>query len=179
MIRRFLSHIIHIILTKVLPVEPKKQFKYLFTFTILIKDWIPREGSSSHFFYLWNRITVPSQSSGMLSFSSPLRALNEWLVATCIQPIILARMSSTVRRKYYNARWLWVITLTMYTSIPSFAIIAASDILVTIPPVVSWAATVNSTVYEVLQFIYENVSVFLFLLGTYSLQLLNSKFDVS
>lgn len=31
---------------------------------------------------------------------------------------------------------------------PSFAIIAASDILVTIPPVVSWGATENSTVHE-------------------------------
>lgn len=33
----------------------------------------------------------------------------------------------------------------MYTSIPSFAIIAASEIFVAIPPVVSWAATVSST----------------------------------
>ncbi|GER31823.1 UPF0756 membrane protein Dred_1097, partial [Striga asiatica] len=57
--------------------------------------------------YLASRMIVPSQSSGMTSLSSPFRALSEWFVAACI------------------------------TSIPNLAIIAASEILVTMPPVAS------------------------------------------
>lgn len=77
----------------------------------------------------------------MYSLNAPLMALSEWLVPAYMhQPKNLNAKTSRIIIKIIQTIVVWKITLTMYTSIPSFAIIAASDILVCIPPVVSWAA---------------------------------------
>ena len=65
---------------------------------------------------LTNRMTVPSQSSGMLPLSSPLKALNEWLVAACIQLNFnyykLSNINSKDKTIFKKKRWR-VITFTM------------------------------------------------------------------
>jgi hypothetical protein len=61
-------------------------------------------------------MTVPSQSSGMLPLSSPLKALNEWLVAACIQLNFnyykLSNINSKDKTIFKKKRWR-VITFTM------------------------------------------------------------------
>lgn len=58
-------------------------------------------GSRSQF-CLENRMTVPSQSSGIWSFSSPRKALKEWLVAACFHQNISV---SKFRKKENVSVW--------------------------------------------------------------------------
>lgn len=96
--------------------------------------------------YFTSLIIVPSQSSGVLCFRLPFMAIIECSVAACITHEKSQETTNFLAIKCYQKHKKGkTFTLTIYTSIPSFAIIAASDILVTIPPVVSWAATVIST----------------------------------
>lgn len=58
------------------------------------------------FFHRTNRMTVPSQSSGILSFNWPLRAVREWLVAACNTQVLVHlnfRLMQTTIERYRNS----------------------------------------------------------------------------